>query len=34
MLYEAVQNDNIWGIGFDAETAIITDKASFGSSEK
>lgn len=30
MLYEAAQNDNIWGIGFDAVTAIITDKANFG----
>ena len=31
MLYEAAKFDAIWGIGFDAETAINTDKASFGS---
>jgi ribA/ribD-fused uncharacterized protein len=31
MLYEAAPTDNIWGIGFDAETAITKDKATFGS---
>lgn len=31
MLYEASKYDNIWGIGFYAETAIITDKNKFGS---
>lgn len=30
MLYEASPNDNIWGIGFDAETAITKDKLLFG----
>ncbi len=30
MLYEAASNDNIWGIGFDAETAVTKDKALFG----
>ena len=31
MLYEAASNDNIWGIGYDAETAVTKDKATFGS---
>lgn len=31
MLYEAAQNDNIWGIGFNAETAVTKDKTCFGS---
>ena len=29
MLYEASKYDNIWGIGFDAETAVTKDKTSF-----
>jgi ribA/ribD-fused uncharacterized protein len=31
MLYEAASTDNIWGIGYDAETAVTKDKATFGS---
>jgi hypothetical protein len=30
ILYEASSNDKIWGIGFDAETAVTKDKSLFG----
>ena len=30
MLYEASKHDSIWGIGYDAESAVTKDKTSFG----